>query len=101
YRQALRVTPANAAEHANLALVLARTGAPDEAIDHYRRALGPCPDHTEWLADLAWLLATREQPSPGDAAEALRLAQDACRLTQERDPVALLSLAAAHAAGGR
>jgi tetratricopeptide (TPR) repeat protein len=101
YRQALRVNPSNAADHANLGLLLARAGRAEEALAQYRRALGLRPDQTGWMADLAWLLAAGEEPGLRDPAEALRLAEEACRLTQSRDPAALRSLAAAQAAAGR
>jgi tetratricopeptide (TPR) repeat protein len=97
FRQTLRVLPSSPSDHANLGLLLARAGRYAEAGSQYRRALGLRPNHAGWLADLAWLLAAREDPRQRDPAEALRLAQKACRLTG-RDPEALEALAAAQAA---
>jgi tetratricopeptide (TPR) repeat protein len=101
YRQGLRVTPWDAAVHANLGLLLARTGRTEETLAQYRLAIDLAPDLPEWLADLAWILATQEEPGLRAPDEALRLATRACQLTQYRDAYALRSLASAHAAAGR
>jgi Flp pilus assembly protein TadD len=101
YRQALRVTPWDPTDHANLGLLLARTGRTEEAVAQYRLAVRLAPDQPEWLADLAWILATQEDARFRDPAEALRLAEEACRRTDDPDAVCLRSLAAALAAGGQ
>jgi tetratricopeptide (TPR) repeat protein len=101
YRQALRVVPSSPADHATLGLLLARTGQVEESVRQYRRALGLRPHHPEWLADLAWVLATGPDPKHRDPAEAVRLAEEACARTENHDPAALESLAAAQAATGR
>jgi Flp pilus assembly protein TadD len=62
YRQALRVNPASATDHANLGLLLVRLGSLEEAITQYGCAMDLQPDRPEWLADLAWILATRLPP---------------------------------------
>lgn len=49
---------------------------------------------------LAWLLATATRCEPGDAAEAVRLAEAVALRTGHRDPNALDALAAAYAAQG-
>ncbi len=101
YREALRVSPWDPATHANLGLVLARTGRTEEAIAQYRLAIRLIPDQPEWLADLAWILATQEQPCFRDPKEAMRLADQSCRLSSYRDAACIQSLAAAQAAAGR
>jgi Flp pilus assembly protein TadD len=62
FRQALRVNPASATDHANLGLLLVRMGSLEEAITQYGCAMDLQPDHPEWRADLAWILATRLPP---------------------------------------
>jgi tetratricopeptide (TPR) repeat protein len=99
YREALRVGPRSPVDHANLGLLLARTGKMDEAIAQYRWAVAVRPNEPEWLADLAWILATSDEAR--DPTEALRLAEEACKLTESRDAACLQALAAAQAAGGR
>ncbi len=101
YRQALRVQPADPAVHADLGLLLARTGHAGEAIAQYRLAYALNPEQPAWATDLAWILATQDNPSFRDPEQALRLAEEACRRTQNREAVPLQSLAAALAANGR
>jgi tetratricopeptide (TPR) repeat protein len=101
YREALRISPSSPSDHANLGLLLARKGQIEEAVAQYRRALGLRPDQAAWLADLAWILATQQERRLRQPEEALRLAQEACQRTQNRDAIALQSLAAAFAACGR
>jgi tetratricopeptide (TPR) repeat protein len=101
YRQGLRVTPWDATLHANLGLLLARMARTEEALAQYRLATDLAPDQPEWLADLAWMLATLEDPGLRAPEEAVRLATQACQLTEYRDATGLRSLAAAQAACGR
>jgi Flp pilus assembly protein TadD len=100
YREALRTGPTTPADHANLGLLLARTGRTEEALAQYRRAVGLHPGYPLWRADLAWMLATQEDGKYRDPEPALALAEEACRLTDDRDPVCLQALAAARAASG-
>jgi tetratricopeptide (TPR) repeat protein len=101
YRRGLRVAPWEPAIHANLAQALARTGQAEEALVQYRLALQLCPVQPDWPADLAWLLATQPDPRFRQPDEALRLATEACRLSEYRDPLSLRALAAALAACDR
>jgi tetratricopeptide (TPR) repeat protein len=100
YRQALRVQPSSPSNHANLGQLLVRTGRVAEGMAQYRHALALRPDHVSWNAELAWILATQEDARIRDPDSALRLAQKACRLTEDRDAASLQALAAAQAAGG-
>jgi tetratricopeptide (TPR) repeat protein len=52
------------------------------------------------LDELAWLLATNPDPKPRDGAEAVRLAERACALTERRIPALLDTLGAAYAEAG-
>jgi Flp pilus assembly protein TadD len=62
YREAVRVSPSNPSDHATLGLLLAQTGAIEEALGQYWRALGLRPAQSDWVADLAWILATQLPP---------------------------------------
>jgi hypothetical protein len=52
------------------------------------------------LDELAWFLATDPDANARDGAEAVRLAERACALTDRRIPAFLATLAAAYAEAG-
>ena len=58
------------------------------------------PDSPRMLDELAWLLATYPDSNARDGAEAVRLAERACVLTERRIPALLATLAAAYAEAG-
>jgi tetratricopeptide (TPR) repeat protein len=66
-----------------------------------RLALALKPDMVEALENLAWILATHPSEALRNGAEAVRLAERACKLSQYREPVSLVTLAAAYAEAGR
>jgi len=100
-RESLGLNPAQADVHATLGRSLARAGRNREAIAEYREALRLAPDHLAGLNNLAWVLATSPDSSPGDVAEAVHLAERASHLSGRKDPNCLDTLAAAYAAAGR
>ena len=71
------------------------------ALKAYREAVRLSPDSAAALNDLAWLLATLPDAKLRDGAEALRLAQRACDLTQNQEPLCLATLDAAYAETGQ
>lgn len=98
---AARLQPSVAESRYHLAALLADIGRYDEAIEHYRSVLELRPGWLVPMNNLAWLLVTRPGPGPDDAAEAIRLAKQACGVTAYKDPGLLDTLAAAFAAGGQ
>jgi Flp pilus assembly protein TadD len=101
YAEVVRITPGSAEAHAELAVVLAQRQQTSEAVFHYREALRLKPDSPEVLNNLAWLRATHPRLEFRDGAEAVRLAQKACALTQSKQPLFIGTLAAAYAEAGR
>ena len=86
----------------NLAVLLWQRGRIAEAMAAYREALRRRPHWLQAASHLAWLLATQQEPSPQDAAEAVALAEHVCQASDDKNPIALRTLAAAyHAAGQR
>jgi len=75
-------------------------GRPAEAARHYRTALAARPGFVPAANNLAWLLATSDDPELRDPAEAVRVAESAGFGGSER-PQLLDTLAAAYAAAGR
>jgi len=72
-----------------------------DAMSWLRKAAGAAPDNPEVLGSLAWLLATCPQDNLRDGAEALKLAQRACQMTNNRVLPLLEALAAAQAECGQ
>ena len=101
YVAALRLKPDSADAHGKVADLLARQGKIEDAVGHYREALRSSPDRMGLANNLAWLLATSPDPRIRDVAEAVRLAEGACRATDFREPTFLNTLAAAYAEAGR
>jgi hypothetical protein len=86
--------------HNNLARVYDLQGKPQRAIPHYRRALESSSPPVVAAQNLAWLLATTDDPELRDGNEAVRWAEYFARVvgTNRLDSVA--TLAAAHAQAG-
>jgi tetratricopeptide (TPR) repeat protein len=101
FAEALRLKPDDAQTRYRLAQALARQHKSREAVAQYRETLRVLPDLINALDDLAWILATEPDPGIRDGAEAVRLAQKACELTQSQHPAMLTTLAAAYAEAGR
>jgi len=86
--------------HYMLAKACAGVGRVAEAVQHYRVALTFQSDWPVAMNDLAWLLATDEDPKTRRGDEAVRLAKRACELTGYRDVNYMDTLAAAYAEAG-
>ena len=101
YQQAIQEKPTDPQLHCLFAAALAKQGRCREAADHYRQALALKPGMIEALNNLAWILAANPSDDLRNGAEAVRLAERACELTQRREPILLGTLAAAYAEAGR
>jgi tetratricopeptide (TPR) repeat protein len=73
--------------------------APD-GLQRLREIATNAPDSPRMLDELAWLLATYPDSDARDGAEAVRLSERACKLTDRRVPALLATLAAAYAETG-
>jgi Flp pilus assembly protein TadD len=101
YEQAIQGKPDDPKLRYAFAQTLGMQGKTAEAADQYRHLLNLQPDSVEALNNLAWILASSPMDSLRNGAEAVRLAERACELTQHRAPVLLGTLAAAYAEAGR
>src|SRR5207253_1400031 len=66
-----------------------------------RQALQLEPTYAPAMNDLAWILATNQDPAVRDGAEAVRLAEQACQLAGTREPRYWGTLDAAYAEQGK
>jgi tetratricopeptide (TPR) repeat protein len=99
-RAAVDLSPQDLKARLALCDVLERLGDRAGAITHYREALQVRGDSAMAMANLAWLLAVSPEDDLRNGSEAVRLAQQACRI--EGDAHRYLSvLAAAEAEAGR
>ena len=95
--KAKRIDPAFPDAYLNLGIFLWRSGRTAEAIEEFRKGLTNAPYDPRTAMRLAWLLATSSQASFRNGAEAVRLAETVCELTDYRIPQTLDVLAAAYA----
>jgi len=101
WQQALRLDPELSDAHSNLAYALSLAGQTREAISHYDQALRIKPDNTQAQINFAKLLTTAPPADGGNPSRAVALAEEACRLTGNRDPSYLDTLAVSYAAANR
>ena len=87
--------------HLALGTILPHFGRNQEAVQQLETALQINPDAAEALNNLAWLLATSEDPNIRDGIRAVQLAEHACSLTGSKKTTYLGTLAAALAEAGR
>ncbi|MGB7746807.1 MAG: tetratricopeptide repeat protein [Verrucomicrobiia bacterium] len=104
FQKAVSTRPEYAKAHNNLGHALLQKGRVDEAITHFQKALeirSDYPDAGHNLARVAWLLATSPEASVRNGAKAIELAEAVERLSNGKDSLIVMVLAAAYAEAGR
>ena len=101
YQQALQIKSGNAKAHYNLGNALLQKGRVDAAIAQFQQALQIKPDAPGVLNNLAWLLATCSDAPLRDGVQAVKYAEQACKLTHYGVTPFIGTLAAAYAEAGR
>ena len=99
--KALEDDPNSAEAHYHMGVAWAQLGRPSDAIVEWRKSLTSQPDNVLALNRLAQLLATDENASLRNGAEAVRLAERAAELTDSQDAALEDTLAAAYAETGQ
>jgi tetratricopeptide (TPR) repeat protein len=97
YSKAVELLPNYSHAQYNLGLALAEKGETVDAIAHYEKAIEAQPDFLEALTNLAWIFASSSDANLRNGPKAVELAEKAFRLTGDRSPVVLRTLAAAYA----
>jgi tetratricopeptide (TPR) repeat protein/mono/diheme cytochrome c family protein len=100
FLEALRINPEYADAHYNIGNLYALRGDWADAVEHFRRVVRLEPDWAPGLSELAWLLATAPEERLHNAGIAVRLAEHAADVTDNRDAKVLAVLAAAYADAG-
>jgi protein O-mannosyl-transferase len=98
---ALRIDPDFISAHFNIANTLLQLGRAAEALSHLQRALAIDPKDAEARKNMAWILATCPDSRIRDGAKAVDFAERANEFTNGRNPVMVVTLAAAYAEAGR
>jgi tetratricopeptide (TPR) repeat protein len=102
YEHTLETTENNFIIHCNYAYALKEEkGRLDEAIKHFKKAIQINPRCLQAYQGIAWVLATAEDEKLRNPTEAIRLAEQACELTNYQQPGLLDTLGVAYAAAGR
>ena len=96
-----QIQPNFAEGHYRIAAALYQQGRIRESMDQYRIMLRYTTNSPLALNNLAWALATAEDPSLRNGEEAVRLGERACALTDYRKPYCIGTLAAAYAEAGQ
>jgi Flp pilus assembly protein TadD len=99
-RELLQLKPDTEAR-SQLATLLYQTGKFGEVVAEYRQVVAAKPDQPEVLSNLAWLLATSPDSAVRNGTDAVRFAEQACRLTGYQRAQMIGALAAAYAEAGR
>jgi tetratricopeptide (TPR) repeat protein len=101
YREAARLSPANASDRYYLAHALSKIGEATESESEYLAAIRLDPKWPERAAASAWQKATARNPIERNGAWAVQLAEQANEAREGRRPELLDVLAAAYAEAGR
>jgi protein O-mannosyl-transferase len=98
YSDAIHINATNGMLHFRLGLALNLLNKNEEAAQEYQQSLNYDPHNVEALNNLAWMRASSSNPKLRNGKEAVRLAEEACRLDQTHDARYVSTLAAAYAA---
>ena len=101
YDQCLKLDPDFMPAYVNRGFARKMMGQFATAIEDYEQALELTPDAPAVLNDLSWLLSTCENADYRDGEQAVKLALQACRATEYRNPEYLDTLAAGYASLGQ
>ena len=102
YNKVLQTDPCNADAHYGTGDAYRKMAQYDKAIKHYYLKMKyEYKPSFEVRNNLAWMLATHTKAEYYNPEKAILLAQQACRLTQYKNPELLDTLAVAYAASGQ
>jgi len=100
WERALLIDPNDRDVNYNLGTTMIELGNYDKAIVYFEKVLQNKPDFVEVLNNMAYALAVTGNPKVRNPGRAVELAGRACKLTGNKQPVFLDTLAIAYAASG-
>ena len=101
WQTTLGLHPTDSGTHASFGNALVQKGLYRDAVSHYEAALESDPDFALPLNNLSWLLSAGPDQSIRSGARAVELALKLNRVTQEKNPFYIRTLAAAYAEAGQ
>jgi len=101
FRTVLTLDPNEPTAYDGLAQALIQLGQTDQAFATLKQGIQVAPNSPELLNNFAWLLATSSHPNLRDGPLAVKLAEQACKMTRRQQTMMLGTLAAAYAEAGR
>jgi tetratricopeptide (TPR) repeat protein len=101
YHKLLELQPDNIEVHNIVGTVLVQQRRVREGVEEWQKVLAVQPDNGNALSNLAWVFATSPDESLRDGTKAVRLAEEALRISAGRIPIIFRTLAAAYAETGR
>jgi cytochrome c-type biogenesis protein CcmH/NrfG len=100
YRKLLQLQPDNIEVHNIVGTVLTQQNRVAEGVEEWEKVLAIQPENGNAMSNLAWVFATSPDQSLRDGPKAVRLAEQALRLSGGRIPILFRTLAAAYAESG-
>jgi protein O-mannosyl-transferase len=100
YRKLLQLQPDNIEVHNIVGTVLTQQNRVAEGVEEWEKVLAIQPENGNAMSNLAWVFATVPDQSLRDGPKAVRLAEQALRLSGGRIPILFRTLAAAYAESG-
>jgi protein O-mannosyl-transferase len=101
YRKLLELDPNNIEVHNIVGTVMVQQGHIREGVEEWEKVLLVRPDNGNAMSNIAWVLATSPDASIRDGAKAVRLGEEAMRISVGRIPMIFRTLAAAYAENGQ
>lgn len=101
FEKELELQPQYAQARNDLGIALSQKGDLGEGIAQWQQTLEIQPNNLDAQCNLAWVLATCDDPLLRNGVESVRLAQRAVQLSQGRNPRVLRLLAVGYAETGR
>ena len=101
FHEAIRIDSDYTDANFNLGIIYANQRNIEKAILYYKKALYLDPNMAQALYNLSWILISCEDERFRNGEEAVKLAERLCKITQNKQPLALDALAAAYAETGK
>ena len=101
YEYSVELDPDQPGVHKEMGMLFYQRRNYERVIYHWQKALNLQPQSIEHMNNVAWILATNQNPNFRDHQKAISLAERACEISNYQIPGSLDTLSAAYAAAER